>query len=170
MFLAFKGNLRSSNRYGFILRRAACALVLALLLPVVASAYTLVLKGGRRIEIPSRFIVTPLTLTYETAPGINVTLQMAIIDIPATERANGEPAGSLLKRADQKAEGITASRQQGRQRKELTQADIEKARIERQRSEEVYERRRKELNLPSLEESRRRAEEEMKRLREESEQ
>ena len=50
----------------------------------------------------------------------------------------------------------------------MTQADIEAARRARQRSEQDYERRRVELGLPSLAESRRRAEEETKRLREQS--
>ncbi|PYS50588.1 MAG: hypothetical protein DMF68_06650 [Acidobacteria bacterium] len=170
MFRAFPGNLRGSDRKGFILKRAVFALLLALLLPLIASAYTVVLKGGRRIEIPSNFIVTPLTLTYEAAPGLNVTLQMSVIDIPATERANNEPAGSLLKRAEQKLEGATAITQSRRERKPLTQADIEKARIARQQSEEAYERRRQELGQPTLEESRRRAEEEAKKLSEESKQ
>ncbi|HKC61993.1 MAG TPA: hypothetical protein VKB86_00040 [Pyrinomonadaceae bacterium] len=146
------------------------ATLLALLLPVVASAYTVILKDGRRIEIPQNFIVTPLTLTYEAAPGLNVTLQMSVIDIPATERANNEAAGSLVKRAAQKAEGAGIATQSRKERKPLTQADIEKARIARQQSEQVYERRRKELGLPTLEETRRRNEEETKRLAEQSEQ
>ncbi|MDQ3819875.1 MAG: hypothetical protein M3362_19680 [Acidobacteriota bacterium] len=170
MFRAFGSNLGGSDRKVFTPVRAVCALVLALLLSVVASAYTLVLKGGRRIEIPQNFIVTPLTLTYEAAPGLNVTLQMSVIDIPATERANNEPAGSLLKRAEQKVEGATSAKQSRRDRKPLTQADVEKARVARQQSEQAYERRRQELGLPTLEETRRRNEEETKRLSEESEQ
>lgn len=170
MFYALKGNLRSPGKNGFMrrARRAACAVLLTLLLAISASAYTVVLKGGRHIEIPSNFIVTSLTLTYEAAPGLNVTLLMSTIDIPATERANNETAGSLLKRAGQKAESNEASQRERNGRRELTQADIERGRIERQRSEEAYERRRKELGLPSLEEARRRTEEETKRLREES--
>src|SRR5438067_3369036 len=148
MFRAFNGNLRGSDGNGFILSRAACALVLALLLPALASAYTVILKSGRRIEIPQNFIVTPLTLTYEAAPGMNVTLQMSVIDIPATERANNEPAGFLLRRAEQKVEGAATITQSRQRRKPLTQADIEKARIARQKSEQDYERRRQELGLP----------------------
>ena len=149
-------------------QRLFCALLLAILLPVLACAYTVVLRSGRRIEIPSQFTVTRLTLTYETAPGINITLLMSSIDIAATERANGEPAGSLLKRAEKPAIGSTTSAPSRAQRRELTQADIEAARRVRQRSEQDYERRRVELGLPSLAESRRRAEEETKRLREQS--
>lgn len=169
-FHAFTGNLRSSSRNGFIraVRRVASAALLSLMLSVAAAAYTIVLKGGRRIEIPSNFIVTSLTLTCEAAPGLNVTLMMSTIDIPATEHANNEVAGSFLKRAGQQRESNEARTQSGNGRRELTQADIERGRLERQRSEEAYERRRKELGLPSLEEARRRTDEETKRLLEES--
>ena len=171
MFYTLKGNLRCESGNGF-LRSAglkACALLLALLLaPLAASAYTIVLKGGRRIEIPASFIVTPLTLTYEAAPGINVTLLISTVDIPATERANNEGPGSLLGRTARKVEDSAANSQSRPRRRELTQADIDKGRAERRRSEEAYERRRLELGLPSLEEARRRKEAENSWLREES--
>lgn len=170
MFYALKGNLRSRGGNGFMrrARRALCAVLLSMLVSVAASAYTLVLKSGRRIEIPASFIVTSLTLTYETAPGLNVTLLISTINIPATERANNEAAGALLARAERKALSSGTSVQSRNQRRELTQADIERGRIERRKSEQAYERRRVELGLPSLEEARRRTEEETKRLREES--
>ena len=80
--------------------RIVSASFLLLLIMVTANAYTVVMRGGRRIEIPSRFLVTPTTLTYEVSQGFQITLQMAAINIAATERANGESPGSLLKRAD----------------------------------------------------------------------
>jgi len=112
------------------------------------------------------FTVTKWTLTYEAAPGINVTLQMATIDIPATERANNEPAGALLKRAERPAaaKGAATLAQSRPPRRELTRQDIESARLARARSEQEYERRRVELGLPSKEETRRRTEEETRRL------
>src|SRR5918999_1211653 len=61
-----------------------------------ASAYTVVMRNGRRVEIPNTFTVTKSTLTYETAPGIQVTIQLAGIDVAATERVNGQAAGSLF--------------------------------------------------------------------------
>ena len=159
--------LRGLRPNGFTRRapRLVAALALALLLPVVASAYTVVLRSGRRVEIPATFTVTKWTLTYEAAPGINVTLQMATIDIPATERANNEPAGALLKRAAQPSAATGAVVAQSRPpRRELTREDIESARRARAKSEQDYERRRVELGLPSLEETRRRTEEETRRL------
>jgi uncharacterized protein YukE len=168
IFQVLRGYLRIFGWNGFLwpAQRTICALLLALLLPVAACAYTVVLRSGRRIEIPSQFTVTSLTLTYETAPGINITLLMSSINVAATERANGEPTGSLLKRTEKPAIVNTASTQTRPPRRELMQADIEAARLARQKSEQDYERRRKELGLPSLEELRRRTEAETKRLKE----
>src|SRR5882762_11322079 len=73
--------------------------VITLLLGVVANAYTVIMRGGRRIEIPAQFVVTPATLTYKVTEGIQITIPMEAIDIPATEKANNEAPGSLLKRA-----------------------------------------------------------------------
>lgn len=168
MCKALKGYLRSLSRNGFTLpvQRLVCAAMLAVLLPVAACAYTIVLRGGRRIEIPASFTVTKLTLTYESAPGINITLLMSTIDVQATERANNEPAGALLKRAEQMLIINRASRPARTPRRELTKQDIERGRQARAKSEQEYERRRIELGLPSLAEIRRRTEEETKRLNE----
>jgi hypothetical protein len=164
--------LRGLSRNGFIwsATRLICSITFALLLPVVACAYTVVLRSGRHIEIPANFVVTKLTLTYEAAPGINITLVMSSIDIQATERINNEPAGALFKRAGQQATINTRAAPQRTPRRELTKQDIDEARRARQRSEQAYERRRIELGLPSLEESRRRTTEETKRLNEQARQ
>src|SRR5256885_13919533 len=84
--------------------------IILLLLAVVANAYTVIMHGGRRIEIPSRFVVTPATLTYQIAEGIQITIPMAAINIPATEKANNEAPGSLLKRAQLATEESFVSR------------------------------------------------------------
>ncbi|HEY0406918.1 MAG TPA: hypothetical protein VGC89_14390 [Pyrinomonadaceae bacterium] len=151
--------------------RLSAALLLALVLPVAACAYTVVMRGGRRIEIPAAFIVTSRTLTYETAPGINITLMMTSIDIAATERANNEPLGSLLRRAQATAPATTAqdtgaANAPNQARRTLTNKDLEASRQARQRSEAAYERRRIELGLPSLDEVRRRNALESERARE----
>src|SRR5215210_2730959 len=144
MYQALKGYLRGFRRNGFtrFTARTGCALLLALLLPVVACAYTVILRSGRRLEIPATFTVTKLTLTYEASPGINITLLMSSIDIEATERANNEPAGTLLKRAEQPATVRRAATRARLPRRELTKQDIEAARRARQKSEQEYERRR----------------------------
>jgi hypothetical protein len=147
--------IRSGNR-----ALAICSLVL--LIAASANAYTIVMRGGRHIEIPSTFIVTPATLTYEVAQGIQITLQMSAIDVPATEKANNEPPGSLLRRAQLSLGGSAAkgnpekNRKASQGRRTITNRDLEAAMRRRRESELAYERRRKQLGLPSVEESRKR--------------
>lgn len=171
--------LRSRGRNGFTPRLKPClaALALIILLPLMASAYTVVLRNGRSMEIPATFQLTRAGITYEYAPGLYVTIQMSSIDIAATERANKEPQGSFLSRAG------GAATQQGRaqvsspanraaavQTRTLTDKELAEARLRRETSEAIYERRRVELGLPSLAETRRQREEEARRLSEMAEQ
>lgn len=74
--------------------RLGLILVFVFMMAVTANAYTVVMRSGRRIEIPSGFVMTASTLTYEVSPGIQITLQVAAIDIPATEKVNNEQPGS----------------------------------------------------------------------------
>lgn len=168
MYKALNRYLRGGRQNGFTprLTRLVCAALLALLLPVAACAYTIVLRSGRRIEIPAQFTLTKLTLTYEASPGINITLLVSSIDIQATERANNETTGSLLKRAEQRATTNAPITRARASRRELTKQDIDAARRARELSNQEYERRRLELGLPSLEESQRRTAEETRRLSE----
>jgi hypothetical protein len=150
--------------------RFAATLALALLLPLVVNAYTVVMRDGRRIEIPERFVVTPSTLTYEVAEGINITLQIATIDVEATERANEEPRGSLLARINEqpaRAPSRHAATAPQRASRTITNRDLEGARRARVASEAAYELRRGELGLPSLAEMRRRADAEAARASDE---
>jgi len=159
-----------SNGFRTFASRLIATLALGLILPVAASAYTVVLRNGSRIEVPGPFTVTLTTFTYEVAPSVNITLQMTSINIEATERANGEPRGSLLKRAQQqmrKEQVATPVNSQTRpRRKTITTEDLLATRQARLESERNYERRRRELGLPSLSESRRLNAEEEQRVRE----
>jgi hypothetical protein len=147
--------------------RILSAGALLLLLVVAANAYTLVMRSGRRVEIPSRFVVTPTTLTYEVATGIQITLATAAINIPATEYANNETPGSFLKRIQTGTQetGETADLEDnaaaanltGRAQLTITNRDLESSARRRRDSELAYEHRRKQLGLPSVEESRRRS-------------
>ena len=96
-------NLSLTN--GFHLRRAltnfGVAGALLLMLAITASAYTLVLRNGQRIEIPSEFTLTKVTLTYEISPGFNKTMQLILIDVAATERVNHEAPGSFFKHTEE---------------------------------------------------------------------
>ena len=126
------------------------ALTLLLLLPVITEAYTLVMRDGRRIEIPDSFHLTQTTLTYETAPGIQITVQVRHIDQAATERANGEAPGAFSRRANlaptQQSEPERTAPASSRT---LTNRDLSEYARTREASERAYERRRRELNLPA---------------------
>jgi hypothetical protein len=171
VFVYLQNILRASRENGFLAAatRIVATLALCLLLPALAHAYTIVMRGGHQVEIPDKFEVTQTTLTYETSHGINVMLQISSIDIAATERANGESPGSLLRRAMQPT-GVSSSPAKvaaaPRARKTLTNLDLEKNRRARLESEAAYERRRKELGLPSREETEQRRALEAARARE----
>lgn len=127
-------------------------LVMALVLAfgaASASAYTIVMRDGRRVEIPDNFTVTNSTLTYAVSNGIQVTMQLRTVDIAATERANGETAGSFLLNAAA-AEASAASVPQvetTNARRSVTNADLEQFR----RTRVENEKQRQELGLPSVE-------------------
>jgi hypothetical protein len=142
-------------------RRAGRILSIALLMVlfvVTANAYTIVMRSGRRVEIPSRFVVTRNTLIYEVGQGVQVSLQMTAIDIPATERANNEQPGSLLRRAQLPDEPSIASTVNATQvssaKRTITNRDLDATSRRRRDSERAYDQRIKELGLPSLAESR----------------
>jgi len=123
------------------------------------------MRSGKRVEIPDRFNVTNLTLTYETSPGFWVTLQMSAIDIPATEKANNERPGSLLARATQKnATGTSQTPKPSKASRTITNRDLESFERERVASERAYEEKLKERGLPPLVELRAQAAAESDRL------
>ncbi|MBC8029694.1 MAG: hypothetical protein H7Z16_06250 [Pyrinomonadaceae bacterium] len=133
--------------------RIGTLFTLTFLFAATVSAYTIVLRGGRRVEIPSRFAVTQNTLTYEVSPGIQITLALAAIDIPATEKLNNEQPGSLLRRT----QADSGARAASIRTRTITNRDLESSSRRRRESEAAYEIRRKQLGLPTLEESRKRA-------------
>lgn len=120
------------------------------------NAYTIVMRDGRRVEIPNEFTVTNSTLTYDVGNGIQITIQLNSVDIRATERANGEAQGSFLMKATApKAPVERAPQTRSSAERSITNADLEKYRRARVEGEKEYENRRMELGLPSMEERRR---------------
>ena len=119
-----------------------------------ANAYTVVMRSGRQVEIPNTFTVTKSTLTYETAPGIQITLQLSTIDVAATERLNNQP-GSLSLNAAKPSTTVAPQEPATRARRSITNQDLESYR----RARLEGERQRKELGLPSAEERRKETEE-----------
>jgi len=152
------------------MRRFITCLLLLALLPSSSAAYTLVMRGGRRVEIADGFRLNGGQLTYEVAPGVSVTLSLDLVDVAETERANNEPSGSFLRRAtaqnaqERQAAGAPATARQPA--RTLTNRELEPVRRARVESERAYERRRAELGLPSSEEARRRDQEEERAMRE----
>ncbi len=142
----------NKNRALSIYLRYVFCLVVIATASLPAAAYTLVMRDGRHLSIPDDFIVSNLTLTYTAGERIQVTLQLATINIPATERANKEPPGSFLRRGQASAP-ISPPASSTSQR-EVTNRHLEKFREARLKSEAEYEERRKELGLPTLEEFR----------------
>jgi hypothetical protein len=160
--------LISSGQRGFMTRLARLVFAGALIFAfaVAASAYTLVFRGGNRIEIPAEFTLTKTTLTYEISPGFNKTIQLMLIDVAATERANRESPGSFYKHQPETA-SITPTEPVQRATRTLTNTDLTAIRDRRIASEQAYEKRRKELELPTVEETRRRQDAESAAWREE---
>jgi hypothetical protein len=137
-----------------ISRLFLAALFLALTVSV-ANAYTIVMRDGRRVEIPNEFTVTNSTLTYEVNSGIQITIQLATIDVAATEQANNQPRGSLLLRASTPPKAVEPAVQpRPRAQRSITNKDLEVYARTRIQNEQDYEKQRKELGLPSAEERR----------------
>ena len=148
---------QNESRLRNALPRLVMAVVLLLALAITASAYTLVFRNGQRIEIPSEFTLTRTTLTYEVSPGFNKTMLLILIDVAATERANKEAPGSFFKHRE---EAPVVTQPAPRASKTLTNRDLLAVRQRRIESERAYETRRKELGLPTVEETRKRQDEE----------
>src|SRR5215213_6301561 len=129
------------------------ALFLSLTVSVV-NAYTVVMRDGRRVEIPDEFTVTNSTLTYPVSNGFQITIQLNAVDVAATERANGQAAGSLLQKAAA-PQAAPAPQTRPRAGRSITNKDLEVYRKARVENELAYEKERQELGLPSAEERRR---------------
>jgi hypothetical protein len=119
------------------------------------NAYTVVLRDGRRVEIPNEFTVTNSTLTYDVGNGVQVTIQLNTVDVAATERANGEARGSLLNKANAPSVQSAPQTRPAPAERSITNADLEKYRKARVENEKAYEERRQELGLPSMEDRQR---------------
>ena len=157
------------------LRRGLFVVVFLALTVSAVNAYTVVMRDGRRVEIPNEFTVTNSTLTYEVGNGFQVTMQLNTVDIAATERANGQPTGALMQKAAAPPV-VPAAPPQKRAGRSITNQDLEVYRKARVENEMAYEKQRQELGLPSAEDRRRevteiedRTLEQVRRMREQEE-
>ena len=148
------------RRKSVLISRVVLATLVLALGVLTANAYTIVMRDGRRLEIPDKFTVAGSTLTYKAGSDIQVTIQLNTVDVAATERANGEAAGSFLRRTSA-PEPVTNMVTQGRSRagRSITNTELEPYRRARIEGEKEYEQLRKEQGLPSREERRREVEE-----------
>jgi hypothetical protein len=153
---------RNAARVRSALAKSGMAVVLVVICSIAASAYTLVFRSGLRIEIPDEFTLTRMTLTYEVAPGFTKTILVSLIDIPATERANNQSYGSFFERSEQtpadpqSPQASPAAEPPSQAVKTVTNSDLADFRQRRIGSEQAYEKRRLQLGLPTIAESRRR--------------
>jgi hypothetical protein len=130
-----------------VLSRSFLAALFLIFSVTAVNAYTVVMRDGRRVEIPNEFSVTNSTLTYDVGSGMQVTIQLNTVDIAATEQANGGSAGSLLRRTTVVNVPVQQTRRTSPGRT-ITNADLEKFRQARVENENQ----RKEQGLPSMEE------------------
>ena len=147
--------MRNFNGLVGLGRRFVVTACLLFVLAATTNAYSIVMRGGKRIDIPAHFSVTNTTLSYETAPGFCITLQLAAIDIPATEQANNEMPGSLMGRIIKGKEPFRASQITGQTReskaaRSVTNHDLRSFERLRLESERAYEQRLKNQGLPPL--------------------
>lgn len=156
-----------------LLLKSGIVVVLICAFAVAASAYTLVFRNGKRMEIPDEFTVTRTTLTYEISPGFQKTILVSLIDISATERANNEPWGSFFKRSQiaqkraQAQQMLQPSEPAPQATKTVTNSDLAAIRQRRLESEQAYEQRRLQLGLPTVAETRLRQQEDERLFRSE---
>jgi hypothetical protein len=96
-------------------------------------------------------------MTYEVGSGVQITIQLASINIAATEWTNGEQPGSFLRRGSPapQPQVAPATTKRSTAARSVTNKDLEAFRQKRIQSEMAYERRRRELGLPSVAEARR---------------
>ncbi|MFN2511028.1 MAG: hypothetical protein ABR568_06230 [Pyrinomonadaceae bacterium] len=146
--------MRNFNGLVGLGRHLLSAACLVFLLAATTNAYSIVMRGGKRVEIPAQFSVTSTTLTYEAAPGFWITLQISAIDIPATERANNEMPGSLLGRITKEIPPPATKRStqppQSKASRSVTNRELASFQRLRLDSERAYEQRLARQGLPPL--------------------
>ncbi len=81
------------------MRRFIVAFSFVVLLPLIAQAYTLVLKDGRRVEVRENYRIVSDIGVFTLAEGNRFSVSLDKINISATELANGENEGTFIKNA-----------------------------------------------------------------------
>ena len=79
------------------MRRFIMTLSVIILLPLIAQAYTLVLKDGRRVEVREKYRIVSDIAVFTLPEGNRFSVSLDKINIAATELANGESEGTFVK-------------------------------------------------------------------------
>jgi len=125
------------------MRRIILAVCILILLPMMAHAYTIVLKDGRRIEVQNQYRIVNEIAVFTLPEGNRFSISLQKINIAETELANGVEPGMFVKSAtpppkasDQPAKSaeeespIIAGKRPGSHR--ITNKDFERYRARRE--------------------------------------
>lgn len=83
------------------------ALAVLLFSPSLVSAYTIVLRGGDRVDIGEFYWLSGSRMTWVTAQGERRAVELGQIDLDATSRHNGEAVSAFIDRAIRRESAIT---------------------------------------------------------------
>ena len=117
-------------------------LAVGLLVPVDASAYTLVMRNGALVDVGSAYRLDGSNLLYRGGDGTWRTVALALVDLEATARANGETVGAFVdrasRRADRQVQAGVRPAEPAAPAVQVTNADLEPYRAERERHDAEY--------------------------------
>jgi len=125
------------------MKRTFIAIFILLLLPIVAQAYVLVLKDGRRVEVRNQYRIVSNIAVFTLPEGNRFSISVDKINIAATELANGDEPGAFVKNvteppaiddkkadSDQDENPIVASNKPTSRK--ITNSDFERYRVRRE--------------------------------------
>lgn len=116
------------------------ALAVLLFSPSLSPAYTIVLRGGDRVDIGEFYWLSGSRMTWVTARGERHGVELGQIDLDATSRHNGEAVASFIDRAIRRGSAIAVPLSMPAPRADseteaitITTADLAPLREERER-------------------------------------
>ena len=115
-------------------------LVLGLLVPAEASAYTLVMRNGALVDVGESYRLAGSNVEYRGWDGALRRVVLAEVDLAATARANGETVGAFVGRASRNVDpaGAQVAAARAEEPVTVTTADLEPFREERERLDAEY--------------------------------
>lgn len=135
------------------MKRLLLSFAVLLILPAIATAYTLVLKDGKRIEVKPQYRIVGELVVFSYPDGHRFSVPLANVSIEETELANGLMPGSFVKNVTEppKIGEKTTQPSQANQadspfvgrvtKKKITNADFEAYKARRLETERELQRR-----------------------------